>query len=119
YQDISRSGVAVTGAKNFNYFLVPKEPGKFRMKDFIMWIYFNPKTAKYDTLKSNMVLNVSGESSINNVVNVNDHNDFNDFIEKYGNHFYNSQKDEYVKWISNIALVLMFLVTLYLMIRKK
>ncbi|MDX2188715.1 MAG: BatD family protein, partial [Bacteroidota bacterium] len=46
YQDISRSGVAVTGAKNFNYFLVPKEPGKFRMKDFIMWIYFNPKTAK-------------------------------------------------------------------------
>jgi len=119
YQDINRSGMAVTGAKNFNFFIVPKEPGNYRMGDYIYWIYFNTQTAKYDTLKSKVKLKVNGESSKNNSVSSNDLNDFMDIISKYDNNIVDVNKYDYIKTGANVFMVLLLIITIIIIVRSK
>ena len=60
-RDISRSGNRVAGQATFSYFITPREPGIYRFDEMFNWIFFNPKTARYDTLASELVLRVTGE----------------------------------------------------------
>lgn len=118
YQNINRSGLAVTGAKNFNYFIIPKEPGTVKMKDLLFWVYFDTKRERYDTLKPSLIMNITGESSKNLAVGAADFNDFGEIIENYDNNFINPQKDEYIKWIANGFLLVMFLLTLVVILKR-
>lgn len=118
YQDINRSGMAVTGSKNFNYFLIPKEPGQYKLNDILNWIYFNTKTEEYDTLKPKLTLNISGESSKNLAVGASDFNDFGEIIQDYDNNFINLRKDEYIKWIANGFLLVMFVLTIAIILKR-
>ncbi len=45
--------------------VIPKQPGKFVLGNYFQWIYFNVKTAKFDTLRSKIVISVVGKSSDN------------------------------------------------------
>ena len=119
FQDINRSGAVVSGAKNFNYFMVPKEPGKYKMKDFIYWVYFNPKTSKYDTLKPKFNLNIQGDSHKNAAVNANDYNDFMDIIENYDNGFVNPEKDQFLKMMANCFIIFLFGLTIFVIVKYK
>ncbi|MCF2445973.1 BatD family protein [Dyadobacter sp. CY345] len=58
---IKRSSQYVTGEESFDYFVVPRQDGTFPLGRYFQWIYFNPKTAKYDTLISQQTLQVKGE----------------------------------------------------------
>ncbi len=118
YQNINKSGTGVTGTKNYNYFVVPKEPGKEKMGDYIFWIYFNPKTAKYDTLKSKIILDIKGESTLNTAVASSDFNGFLDLISKYDNKQINADKSTYVKMGSTLFLFLIFVITLLVVTKK-
>jgi hypothetical protein len=84
-QTITRENGRVAGTKSFRYFLVPKEPGQFPMKDYFQWIFFNPSRAKYDTLRSQIVLNVEGESQRNQAIQSTDFGSFYDRIETTDN----------------------------------
>jgi hypothetical protein len=118
YQDINRSGNAVTGTKNFNYFIIPKEPGKYKLKDLMYWVYFDPIKSRYDTLKSNIQIEVNGESTINKSIGNSDFDDFRDIIERYDNHFINPNKDEFLKLLANIFLAIIFLLTVVVIVKK-
>src|SRR6185295_5145367 len=67
-QSINREGGRVTGMKSFSYFMIPTEPGKYKLGYYFQWIFFNPQTKKYDTLKSKEVVNVIGESFTNQAI---------------------------------------------------
>jgi hypothetical protein len=41
--------------------IIPKQPGKFALKKYFSWIYFNTKTQKIDTLSSKVILKVVGK----------------------------------------------------------
>jgi hypothetical protein len=84
-QDINRSGGKVTGTKSFNYFMIPKEPGKYDMGDYFQWVFFNPSKGKYDTLRSNMTVTVAGESRKNESIQSNDLGSFYDKTENADN----------------------------------
>ena len=60
-QVIKRSNQNVSGEKSFDYFVVPRQDGTFPLGRYFQWVYFNPKTAKYDTLISTKTLQVKGE----------------------------------------------------------
>lgn len=60
-QLIKRSSQNVTGEKSFDYFVVPRQDGTFPLGRYFQWIYFDPKTARYDTLISEKSLQVKGE----------------------------------------------------------
>jgi hypothetical protein len=67
FQNIRRSGL-VYGTKNFKYYLVPNEPGRYDLSNHLTWIFFNTSTYKYDTLKPKSHLEVSGESVVSKMV---------------------------------------------------
>ncbi|MEQ9303666.1 MAG: BatD family protein, partial [Marinoscillum sp.] len=64
-QDITRSNGRVRGTKSFSYYGIPNEPGEYELGKYFNWIFFNPDTEKYDTLRSRQVLNVTGDSRKN------------------------------------------------------
>jgi hypothetical protein len=89
------------------------------MDKLLFWVYFNPKTAKYDTLKPKFQLEVSGESSKNIAVSTSgDNNEWMDLIDNYKNDFINNKKDEYIKLVSNIFLLILFVLTVLVIVRK-
>ncbi len=51
------------GNKTDKIQIIPKQPGKFVMSHYFNWIYFNVKTEQFDTLKSKIVLDITGNSS--------------------------------------------------------
>ena len=61
-QVIRRSYERVTGEKSFNYFVVARQNGNFPLGRYFQWIYFDPQKARYDTLRSDKVIEVVGES---------------------------------------------------------
>jgi hypothetical protein len=80
-QNIRRSSNRVTGSKKFDYFGIPNEPGTYDLGDFIQWIFFDPVQEKYDTLKSEIQIQVQGESRKNEYISSNDLGSFYDRIE--------------------------------------
>lgn len=83
--DINRENSRVTGTKSFNYFLIPKEPGRYELKDYFQWVFFNPEEEKYDTLQSKLTVYVTGESTKNEVIQANDDGSFYDKIQTADN----------------------------------
>lgn len=118
FQNITKTGSAVLGTKNYNYFVVPKEPGNYRLGNYIYWVYFNVKTAKYDTLKSNINLTIKGESTLNKTVSSNDYSGFLELISQYNNKIIASDKTKYIKMFANIFLLFIFIITLVISLKK-
>ena len=58
---IAHSGDEITGHKTFTYFIVPHQNGTVSLANYFQWIYFDPKTARYDTLRPRMELYVGGQ----------------------------------------------------------
>ncbi|HEY9487680.1 MAG TPA: BatD family protein [Chryseosolibacter sp.] len=83
--DIKRENGRVTGTKSFNYFLIPQEPGRYDLKNYFQWVFFNPDESKYDTLQSRLTLYVTGESTKNEVIEANDDGSFYDKIQTADN----------------------------------
>ncbi|MCK5700472.1 MAG: BatD family protein, partial [Cyclobacteriaceae bacterium] len=64
-QNINRSNNKVRGSKSFNYYGIPNEPGEFELGNIFSLVYFDPYEEKYDTLKSDIKVVVTGESKKN------------------------------------------------------
>lgn len=58
---VSNDGNTVTGRKVFSYFLVPHQNGSVSLINRFQWIYFDPQTARYDTLRPKLQLHVGGQ----------------------------------------------------------
>lgn len=117
-QNVNRRSGRVTGSKSFSYFGIPKEPGSYAMKDYFQWIFFNPKTAKYDTLKSEQVVNVTGESKKNEAILSNDLGSFYDRIELEGNTLSSNERFEWVKIFANILILIMLGASAFIYFKK-
>lgn len=117
-QDINRQNNRVTGTKSFNYFMIPKEPGKYNLKDYIRWVFFNTTTRKYDTLKSQLVVTVAGESKKNETIQSNDLGTFYDKMETTDNTLQAISGKGWQKWTFNIFILLMLATSAYLAFKK-
>ena len=117
-QDINRSNNKVRGSKSFNYYAIPKEPGEYKLGDYVSMIYFDPYEQKYDTLKSKFNVAVTGESKINVSISSNDLGTFYDMIEIEDNRLENINREGIVKLIANIVIVTMMGLTIFFILRK-
>lgn len=61
-QTVQRSYDQVSGEKTFDYFIVAKQNGTYPLGRFFQWVFFNPTTARYDTLQSTKTITVAGEN---------------------------------------------------------
>ena len=117
-QNIKRGNGKVNGVKQFNYYGIPNEPGKYNLKDYFSWIFFNTKTERYDTLSSELVLNVSGESKRNQSISANDLGSFYDIIDFENNNLASRTADVYIKIFANIFILIMLVLSLIFVFRK-
>jgi hypothetical protein len=117
-QDINREAGRVTGTKSFNYFMIPREPGEYKLGDYFQWVFFNPKTTRYDTLKSDAIITVGGESLKDEAIESNDLGSFYDAISSSDNTL---KKMGNTNWLNIAAYVFMaasLVFSVYLVFKK-
>ncbi len=117
-QNINRGNSKVKGTKSYHFYGIPNEPGKYDLSDYFSWVYFNPTSEKYDTLQSDLALNVTGESRKNQFIASNDLGDFYDKTETVDNQLSSLNRDVHVTWFVNVFIVVMMGLTLYVLFRK-
>jgi len=118
-QNITREAGHVNGTKTFSYFMIPKEPGTYKLSDFFHWVFFNPQTKKYDTLKSQIVVNVTGESQKNQSIGSNDLGSFYDRLNTADNSLKTVSNKMWMKWSVNLFLIVLLGGVGYLLFRKR
>jgi hypothetical protein len=116
--DIKRENGRVTGTKSFNYFLIPKEPGRYQLKDYFQWVFFNPQEEKYDTLQSKLTVYVTGESTKNEVIEANDDGSFYDKIQTADNSLSLIQDSSWQQTVFGIFIFLVLACSAYLVFKK-
>ncbi|WP_018617782.1 BatD family protein [Spirosoma luteum] len=60
---VVQNGNQVTGHKTFTYFIVPHQNGLISLANHFQWIYFDPRTARYDTIQPHVDLLVGGKKT--------------------------------------------------------
>ena len=56
-------GDKMLGNKTEKILIITSQPGKFALKSYFNWIFFNTSKADYDTLRSQVIFEVSGQPS--------------------------------------------------------
>ena len=117
-QEIKRDNSRVTGTKSFNYFLIPKEPGKYELSKYFQWIFFNPEERKYDTLKSHLTVYVTGDSRKNEAIQARDAGTFYDKIEIADNKLSVISESDWEKPAFSIFILVVMSASVYLVFKK-
>lgn len=117
-QNINRSNNKVRGAKSFNYYAIPNEPGDFSLKDYISLVYFDPYEEKYDTLKSEINVSVTGESKKNVSISSNDLGTFYNIIDIENNKLENTNQIRVVKVVANVLILILLALSIYYIFKK-
>jgi hypothetical protein len=117
-QEITRENGRVTGTKSFNYFMIPKEPGQYRLGNYFKWVFFNPNKNKYDTLSSRLTVYVTGDSKKNEAIQSNDLGTFYDKIETSDNTLMKVAQRNWITPAFNIFILLVLGASAYLVFKK-
>ena len=117
-QDINKSNGRVRGGKSYSFYGIPNEPGNFNMKDYFYWIYFNTAREQYDTLRSELVLDVSGESKKNESISSTDMGSFYDSINRKDNTLFSTKDADVFRLFGNVAIFLMLAVVAFVVFKK-
>ena len=118
-QTIRREKNKVYGSKKFSYYAIPNEPGEYELSKNIEWIYFDPKKDKYDTLRTNINLIVTGESQKNNFIKSKDTNPILYAINKENNELYSNKNQANINIILNIITLTLIIIFSLFLLRKK
>jgi hypothetical protein len=117
-QNINREVGRITGKKSFSYFIIPKEPGSFPLKNYFQWVFFNPATKKYDTLQSKELVTVQGESQKNQAIESTDLGSFYDRVDGVDNKIQSISSTAPLKIALNVFTLLILAAAVYLMVKK-
>ena len=118
-QQVNRGMGKVTGIKEFSYYLTVNEPGEVALSDHFEWIYFNPNLAKYDTLRPKAVLNITGESKVNQAISNQRLGGIYDLIEVENNKLLNQRYKYYFSIFINLLLAVSVILLAVLIMKKR
>lgn len=117
-QDINRQNGRVTGTKSFRYFIIPKEPGDYQMRNLVQWVYFNPALKKYDTLIARSAVVVRGESMKNEAIESTDTGSLYDKISSTDNVLRTSSDSGWISLVLGAFVLVMLAGSAYLVFKK-
>ena len=118
-QNIRREKSKVYGSKKFSYYAIPNEPGEYDLSKSIEWIYFDPKQNKYDTLRTDINLLVTGQSQKYNFIKSKDTNPILEAINKESNKLILNKNQLNINIILNIITLTLIIVFSLFLLRKK
>ena len=124
-EQIGRVDEQVSGYKRFRYFLIPKQKGLLALANRFSWVYFDPQTARYDTLRPQTVLSVTnpGDSLTvgivpTDTVTTNGRTSIYSGLEQTDSTRQSINIPVLVRALANVLIVLMILGTIYVYARK-
>ncbi|MEQ9440489.1 MAG: BatD family protein [Cyclobacteriaceae bacterium] len=117
-QNINRRNNRVTGQKAFSYYAVPNEPGTYNLGNYFDWVFFNTTTQRYDTLKSEIAIQVEGKSRKNEHISSQDVGAFYNKIASVDNTLKSHGNDGWLQLSANILIVGMLLLTAVAVFKK-
>ena len=117
-QSINRQSGMVAGTKSFSYYLIPQDPGNYKLSDYISLIYFNTSKKRYDTLRSALSFEVTGESKQNVVMSSNDATSFYDRIGLASNELHQVERNDFFRTLLNIFILLALAFSGYIILKK-
>lgn len=115
---VHRRNGGISGSHSFGFYAIPNEPGVYDLGDYFNWTFFNPRTEQYETLKSNITVQVSGESKKNESILATDLGSFYDIIDLQDNQLTSRHQYEYLKVFANIFILVMLVLTAIFIFRK-
>lgn len=117
-QNINRQSGKVTGTKAFSYFIIPKEPGDYQLRNLVHFVFFNPTLKKYDTLIARSAVTVSGESLKNEAIESTDTGSLYDKITSADNVLRTSSDNNWVSLVLGAFVLVMLAGSAYLVFKK-
>ena len=117
-QNIRRSNGRVTGTKRFSFSAVPNEAGRYALGDYFEWTYFDPRRARYETLRSDVRMEVTGDSQRNALISANQRDDYYDAIATESNQLMRRSWRNWMVLAANASILLMIGLTAFVLIRK-
>ena len=117
-QDINRSNNRVTGAKAFSYYAVPNEPGTYDLSKYFQWVYFNPAKGVYDTLASDIIVEVTGKSRKNEAIQASDVGPFYDRMEFASNNLVSLNRDKWLQLMANVLILSVLVLSAVIVFKK-
>ena len=117
-QNVTRSSGRVRGTKAFDFYGIPNEPGEYELSNLFSWVFFDPTAEKYDTLKSELQLTVTGNSRKNLSIASNDLGDFYDRIDQADNSLSSLNGSSWFTIFVNILIVTILGFTAYLLFKR-
>ncbi|MDQ4140018.1 MAG: BatD family protein [Bacteroidota bacterium] len=118
-ENLLRQNERISGSKIFQYSIVPKMPGTFPLSRLIQLIYFDPVSERYDTLTSRLTLRVTGRVDKDAAIGSGITGDFYKLIETEDNTLVSIHKFEELKLYTNLIVLLLLTISVYLFFRKK
>ncbi|MEZ0487449.1 BatD family protein [Fibrella aquatica] len=124
-EQIGRSDEQVSGYKTFRYFLIPKQKGDLALAERFFWVYFDPQSGRYDTLRPQTILHV-GEPSDGLAQGIvpSDTLDGAGRPSIYAGLEQTDSTEQFINWpvlvraAANVLIILMILGTLFVFARK-
>lgn len=117
-QNIHRQNGRVTGEKTFSYYLVPNDPGTYNFSDYFQWIFFNPEKGVYDTLRSTVAMEATGESKRNYAIESNETGTFYSKMEQADNTLQTASNHRWVTYGMNGFILVILGASAYLVLKK-
>ncbi|MFT2007456.1 BatD family protein [Pontibacter sp. 13R65] len=117
-QSITKRDGRITGAATFTYPALAKQPGYYSLSDAFEWVFFNPEKAVYDTLRSQMVVRVTGESDSDDLILSRNLGPFYNIIENEENTLVSLHYVDEIKRYTNIILLVLLVVSAFVFFKK-
>lgn len=117
-QNISRRNNEVVGSKAFSYYAVPNEPGEYNLGEYFNWVFFNTSTKQYDTLSSELSIQVTGKSRKNDYISAQDVGNFYDKASSADNRLRSMTNDGWLQWLANALILGMLVLTVVVVFKK-
>ncbi|WP_205504018.1 BatD family protein [Rufibacter psychrotolerans] len=94
----------MTGSKTFRYFIVGRQVGSFPLGELFQWVYFNPVTARYDTLRPRFTVRVRGQEDQNSFIRAQDVGEFYNIAETESNELISLDQFREIRLYTNVVL---------------
>lgn len=106
------------GNKIFRYNLLARHPGQYDLGNLFRFIYFNPVTSRYDTLRSGLVIKVKGAEARPGVFHPEESDPFYKLIRTEENNLIPLNEFNEIKLYTNVVILFLLCVSLFLFFKK-
>ncbi|WP_223815774.1 BatD family protein [Adhaeribacter rhizoryzae] len=110
---------AQQGTKRFRYNLLARQPGQYYLGNLFRFIYFNPVTSRYDTLRSELVVKVSGTENQQAAFHPEESDPFYKLIREEENNLISLNQFNEIKLYTNVVILFLLCVSLFLFFKKR